>query len=238
MILLVSALSFKAYRENPRQQVAGERPCPRCEVRVLTQHDSYLRWVYFDGERYQIPLFRLRCRPCLLTCTLLPDFLIPYFRYSAAIVGDAVGAYFSTSLSYRSVAVATSGTTLPPGISVTDALLSIATRPSYQRVFAWVARLGHLGESYAAALLAWCLRARGDHDALHALAADVEPVRTKGVTAEKQNQLRSAVITRLIASRLPVDGLDHPGWIAVLGRFVARILGQIPWRAPPLPHSS
>ena len=238
MIILVPGLTFKAYLENPSVILLENGLCPRCAIRPLTKHDAYLRWVYTFEARVQIQLFRRRCRPCRLTVTLLPDFLIPYFRYLGEIVASAVESYLSTALSYRRVAVSMSSVVLPLGMSVTDALLSIPTQPSYQRVFAWVERLCCLGQSYASSVLAWILRLSPDPPVRHALADQNDQTLTKAIREPKQKGLRCAAILRRIASLISTIEPSQDAWLPLLNRFVSRILGQIPWRAPPLPHRS
>jgi hypothetical protein len=115
LILLVSIPCFNSYRENPSQILLEERVCPVCTIRRLARHSAYLRWVFELTECWQIQLFRLRCRPCHVTFTLLPDLLIPYRRYLAPIVEKAVGDYVSTGASCRGLAVALSGTVVPVG---------------------------------------------------------------------------------------------------------------------------
>lgn len=238
MIVLVSGLTFKSYCENPSVALSGEHLCPCCGIRRLTRHDAYLRWVYEPLGRVLIRIFRRRCRPCKITVTLLPDFLVPYFRYLGETIEAAVGAYLSSDRSYRGVALAVSGATLPSGVSITDALMFTSTSPSYQRVFAWVVRLCALAESYASAFMAWCLRTAADHMVLHDLATDTRLPEGKSVSLEKRERLRSAAMARIVTSRLCGDPTAGTGWIKVLGRFVAGIMGRVPWRAPPLPHSS
>lgn len=238
MIILVSISSIKAYRENPRQVLSEVRTCPHCLTCRLTRHSKYLRWVIAGHDKFQITLFRLRCRPCNLTFTLLPDFLIPYFRYLGEIIAETTGTYLSEKRSYRGIAADKAGLCPLPGTSITDELVSTPTFPSYQRIFAWVKRLGQLGESYGSSLLSWLLRNQANHEVFHDLAADTRVAESKGLSPEKRQQLRNAALTRLLACRVALDSTPRSSWIVVLARFVSRILGRIPWRAPPLPQST
>jgi hypothetical protein len=205
--------------------LASERHCPRCQTRRLTCHGSSLRWVYTVAERFQIIVFRLRCRPCRLTATLLPETLIPYHRYAADVVEIAVTRSLAPDGSCRQVAVSLSAPDLPADQSVTDALLSVSLRPSYQRIHAWTRRITALAQSYTTALAAWVLRLRPESDLLPNLAVPLHavPPARKAV----------ALLVHLLAVIAP-----HAAWVPTLNRFVLHITGQIPWRAPPLPRSS
>jgi hypothetical protein len=223
-ILLVPIPSFNAYRSNPRAVLAADHRCPTCQ-RVLTRHDSAFRWVYTVAERFQIIVFRLRCRPCRLTATLLPETLIPYHRYAAETVEAAVTRSLAPDGSCRQVAVTVSSPSLPADQSITDALLSVSLRPSYQRIHAWTRRITTLAPTYTSALSAWVLRLRPASDLLPNLALPLHavPAARKSV----------ALLVHLLAVIAP-----HAAWVPTLNRFVLRIAGQIPWRAPPLPQSS
>ncbi len=207
--------------------------CPVCMIRRLARHDAYLRWVFELTECWQIRLFRLRCRPCHVTFTLFPDLLIPYRRYPGPTIEKAVGDYMFTGASCRGLAVALSGVVVPVGESETDALLSIRLRPSYQSIFDWVKRVCDLAETYSSALLAWNLRLRPDHDALHQLAVETRAVRAKGRSETKKGQLQDAAILEKIAIKILSPVAGKLGWMRLIGRFAIRILERIPWRPPP-----
>lgn len=223
-ILLVPTPSLNSYRANPYQALVSDHSCPRCRRR-LSRHGSACRWVYQPDGRFQIIVFRLRCRPCRLTATLLPEGLIPYHRYAADVVGAAVTRSLSPGGSCRRVAVSLSAPLLPADQSITDALLSVSLKPSYQRIHAWVTRIKALAPTYTIALSAWVLRLKPESDLLPHLAVPLETM------------LPSLRPVALLVHLLAVIGT--PGdWLPILNRFVLSILGQIPWRPPPLPQSS
>lgn len=201
-----------------------EYPCPACPDRRLTRHSSALRWVYTITERFQIVVFRLRCRPCRLTGTLLPEGLIPYHRYAADIVEATTTAVVTTPSSCRSVAVAVAGITLPDDQSPTDALLSVSLTPSYQRVHAWTRRLNDLAPGYAKGLLAWTMRLAPDANMMHHLGVPQSQI--------PKPALRAAFL--LIQLTFTLTKANQ--WIPTLNRFVLRVVHAIPWRAPPSPH--
>lgn len=223
-ILLVPVTNLNSYRANPHQALETDHCCPHCRRR-LTRHDSSLRWVYRPNERFQIVVFRLRCRSCRLTATLLPEGLIPYHRYAADIVEAAVTSRLAADGSCRRVAVMLCAPALPADQSFTDALLSVSLRPSYQRIHAWTRRISALAPSYTTALSAWALRLRPESDLLPNLAVPLH-----GVPPARRSVALLVHLLAVITPKAP--------WVPTLNRFVLRIAGRIPWRAPPLPRSS
>jgi len=207
--------------------LVAERRCPLCQDRRLTSHSSSLRWVYTPAERFQIVVFRLRCRPCRLTATLLPETLVPYYRYAAVIIKAAVISSLPVGGSCRRVAVSLSQPQLPADQSITDALLSVSLKPSYQRIHAWLSRITDLAPDYTTALVTWALRLQPESPLLPHLSVSLDAVRP----------LLKPVA--LLAHLLEVVG-ESADWLPTLNRFVLYIVGQIPWRRPPpsLPQSS
>jgi hypothetical protein len=207
--------------------LAVERRCPTCHNRPLTRHSSGLRWVYTIAERFQIVVFRLRCRPCRLTATLLPETLVPYHRYAAVIIAAAVTRSLTAGGSCRRVAIALAAPQLPDDQSVTDALLSVTLKPSYQRIHAWLSRITDLAPDYTTALVTWALRLRPESPLLPHLSVPLNAVRPV---------LKPLA---LLVHLLAVVGKSGD-WLPTLNRFVFRIAGRIPWRRPPpcLPQSS
>lgn len=230
MILLVSIPSIKSHREDPRRILAVDRFCSECH-RLLTKHDSRLRWVYELVERFQIVIFRLRCRACSVTVTLLPDQLVPYFRYLSAIIEKTVGDYVTTAQSVRIVAVELSQPILPPDQSLTDALLSISLKPSYQRIFAWAERMGSTSKQTFMALGAWLTRLRPESLFVPLLSTPVFD-KTAIRALSKQGSLRTSSLLILVMGRHSDLGAGR-GWIRSHNRFVLQQMGLIPWRQPP-----
>lgn len=226
MILPVPTDSFNSYRDNPGQVLQAERTCPRCKTRSLSRHGSYSRWVYFLRDRQQVPVFRLRCRPCRLTVTLLPEFLLPHARYALAIVEAAIDGHLGGT-SCRDAAIVFSGVELPAGPSVTDALTWIKVVPSYQRVHAWIAAAITAAATGVQAAAAWLVRRKPD-----ALAIDL--LTTPSSLSARQYKRLAAL--RLLRSLFTADPDLNPrrvGWLAAWHRFANLILPTLaPW-APP-----
>lgn len=90
VILPVAVPDFNSYRDQPEQILDRPHACPGCGRRPLTRHDRRLRWVYTPSERVRIVVYRGWCAPCGEAVTLLPDLLLPRFRYLASLIHEAV----------------------------------------------------------------------------------------------------------------------------------------------------
>lgn len=55
--------------------------CENCN-RKLHKHGRYFRWVTSKSEHIHIPIYRWLCPSCGTTISLLPDFLIPWARFT------------------------------------------------------------------------------------------------------------------------------------------------------------
>lgn len=239
VILPVPTASFNSYRDDPRQVLQVERRCPECKTRTLSQHGRYMRWIYFLGEREQIPLFRLRCRPCRLTVTLLPDSLIPYGRHALEIVEAAIGAYIESPLSYRAVAMAISAAEIPENCSVTDALLWIKLVPGYQRLHAWVARVAATAATDVQAIASWLLGLNPASIVADVLAVPLNPLPSKSRLRTKQQGLAAARLLMRLFRLVPELNPHQKSWFAAWRRFAATILPRLLQRGPPRePQSS
>lgn len=226
MILPVSTVSFNSYLQNPCQVLQVERRCPECKTRSLARHGSYARWVYFLQERQQIQVFRLRCRPCRLTVTLLPEFLLPHARYALGIVQAAVDAHLG-GISCRDVAIVLSGVELPTGPSVTDALTWIKIAPSYQRVHAWITGAIATATTGAQAAAAWLVRHKPD-----SLVVDL--LTSPGERHSRKDARLTGV--RLLVRLFTADHDLNPrrvGWLTAWHWFSTLILPRLPGQAPP-----
>ena len=231
-------MSFKDYLRNPRQVLDERRTCPSCG-RPLGHHARYRRAPIVDGQPVETWLYRLRCRPCKQTFTLLPTFLGPRRRYLAEVVGVVYESFLSSGASVRQIAVEMSGLAVPPGgnVRITDALLgSLRPRPSYQRVFAWLKEFCASAKSISQGLMAWSLRLQPDHGVLHQLAADTDWIRGKARTDQKGEQLQAAAMLRKLVLDIPALEAARLGWPEALSRFIERILGGSSSRAPPATH--
>lgn len=234
VILPLPVESLQSYLVNPGALVDVERRCPACETRILSRHGTYVRRVHGQDGGEQIILYRLRCRPCRLTVTLLPDVLAPYGRYPLALVQAAADAVLAGA-SCRAAAVATSGAELPAGVSATDALTWIRTAPSYQRIHAWLDRIAATAAADVAAAAEWLVRRVPGGIGAHLVTAPLDPAPCRSPRAEKRAALvATRLLARLFCSAADLDP-GGQGWLRAWRRFEAVVLQRAPWRRPPRP---
>lgn len=234
VILPVLVHSFQSYRDHPRQVIERTHPCPVCKTRTASRHGVVSRWVYFVDRRERVPLYRVRCRPCRITATLLPDFLRPFTRYALEIVEAALDACLDGA-SCRTTAVVLSGVTLPEGPSVTDALTWIRLTPSFQRVHAWLGAVSAVAQADASEAAAWLVRRNPD-----ALAVSLLTTAPAQYLPSKQVVAATRMLARLFTD--PVLDPERRGWLRAWQHFAAVILKRRPWvgppRSPPEPPTS
>ncbi len=112
--------------------------CPQCKAHCpLTAHGFYTRTLVdaaFDGS---IPVRRYLCRSCKRTVSLLPEFALPYLRFSIAVIALFLIARLLGGNSLRTAAVAATLPGMP-----------------YQRGQFWVRRFRGQAERLCAALAA------------------------------------------------------------------------------------
>lgn len=247
MILTLQVLSFKFYVENPYLVLEIERPCPLCTTRSLSRHGLVWRWVYNIGKNQQIAIFRLRCRPCGLTVTLLPDFLLPFGRYAAAVVETAVSLYLAGAGSYRTVALALTGAVISEEVlrlsSPTDAIDDLCLEPGYQRIHAWVARVTEPAVADVQVAAAWVTTRVPTSSVVDHQTVPLTPPQTgRTRDATKRAGLDSArMLVRIFTAVIELNPA-RTGWLTAWQRFVVVIIRRTPWhgppRSPPEPRSS
>ena len=234
MILTAFVESFKSYFENPLQVIEMERICPMCATRLLTRHGSVFRWVYdVNGLRDQITIFRVRCRPCRFTATLLPSFLLPGIRYMLAVVQAAVSAYLEGEGSYRSVAVMATGVVLPTEQSISDQLTWTSLKPAYQRVHGWVALVTSVAVSSVQDTAAWLVRLAPTSSIIDHLAVPLEPLQTSTRNPDKRAKLDAARLLRHVFTEVRELNPRQRPWMGAWLRCLETIFGRTPWRGPP-----
>ena len=112
--------------------------CPRCEARQpMVGHGFYRRTladVGFDGS---IRVRRYLCRSCKRTVSLLPEFALPYLRFSIAVMALFLVARLLEGRTLRAAAAAASQPQMP-----------------YQRGQFWVRRFQQQASGLCAALAA------------------------------------------------------------------------------------
>lgn len=96
-------VSVKQYHElGYRLAVPGRCPHPECgAVNALIRWGTYQRWVCTGGEQYRIRIQRIRCKVCLHTHSLLPDFAHPHRQYEVTLLHLVLSLYLIGGLSLR-----------------------------------------------------------------------------------------------------------------------------------------
>jgi hypothetical protein len=105
---------------------------------VLTAHGFYRRTLVDAGFDGSIRVRRYLCRSCRRTVSLLPQFALPYLRFSVAVIGLFLMARLRAG---RTLAAAA-------------ALAGLPSMP-YQRGQFWVRRFQRQARALCAALVAW-----------------------------------------------------------------------------------
>lgn len=229
MILSVPVPDLKTYRDDPQHVLNHPYACPGCGHRPLARHDTRQRWFYSATERFRSPVFRMLCAACGITVTLLPDVLVPRFRYVAELIQQAVTGYLTTTDSYRALAIQINGGVRQGMDSITDALLTERMSPSYQRIHAWVRHVSDQAAAIAQDLATWILRLRPDSDLLHLLATPTHAIAAKARGEPRRLALRAAALLHTLLTQAPE--LSHSGpWLARLSTLVPRLRGH---RKPP-----
>lgn len=246
VILAVQTESLKSYIENPSLVLEIVRPCPKCMTRSLSRHGSVGRWVCFVSTALRITVFRMRCRPCGLTVTLLPDFLLPFGHYAVAVVETAVGMYLAGVGGYRAVAVALTGAGLAEDelrlSNPTDTVDAKCLRPGHQRVHAWVARVAERAVPDVQVAAAWATTRVPTSTVVDQQTTPLTPPHAgQSQGAAKRADLGAARMLVRIFAAVPELNPAGTGWFAAWQRFVAVVIRRTPWapsRSPPEPHSS
>jgi hypothetical protein len=113
--------------------------CPQCQAaHALIAHGFYRRTLVDAGFDGSIRVRRYLCRACRRTVSLLPQFALPYLRFSVAVIGLFLMARLRAG---RTLAAAA-------------ALAGLPSMP-YQRGQFWVRRFQRQAKALCAALVAW-----------------------------------------------------------------------------------
>lgn len=175
----------------------------------------------------------MQCAACGATVTLLPDGLVPRFRYVAEVIQQALASYLTAKISYRDLSVQLSGAALPDDVSVTDALLSVQLVPSYQRIHAWVKHLAMLAVASAQTLTTWILRLRPDSHLFHLFATPIPTFTVRSRSEAKRRELRAAaLLLAFVHGTAELSGAMRSAWLSGLSTMTRRLQG---WPSLPDP---
>jgi transposase-like protein len=127
-------------RIGSREQVNRCRPanCPRCESKQpLVSHGFYKRTVVDVDTDWVIRVRRYLCWACRRTVSMLPEFVLPYLRFTIMVIGAFLKARLLLGQTLKAAAETAHQAGMP-----------------YQRGQQWVRRFRHQAESVSAALAA------------------------------------------------------------------------------------
>jgi hypothetical protein len=112
--------------------------CPQCQAqRSLTAHGFYSRTLVDAGFDGSIRVRRYLCRSCKRTVSLLPEFALPYLRFSISVLSLVLVARLLQGATLTAAALAASPAAMP-----------------YQRGQFWVRRFQRQATALCAALAA------------------------------------------------------------------------------------
>jgi len=134
--------SIQQYIEHVESDEAAKRcrpaSCPQCESKhALVCHGFYKRSVADIDSDCVIRVRRFLCSACRRTVSLLPEFVLPYLRFTILVIG----AFLKARLLFGQTLKASAETAHQAGMP-------------YQRGQQWVRRFRHQAESVSAALAA------------------------------------------------------------------------------------
>ena len=88
--------------------------CPQCEAKEsLVGHGFYRRTLVDNGFDGVIPVRRYLCRLCQRTVSLLPDFALPWLRFSLGVISLFLAARLLQGLTLAAAALAAGQRAMP-----------------------------------------------------------------------------------------------------------------------------
>jgi hypothetical protein len=113
--------------------------CPQCDARhPLAGHGFYCRTLVDGGFDGVIRVRRYLCRSCRRTVSLLPEWILPYLRFSIPVIARFLTVRLGEGGTLAAAAAAAGQPAMP-----------------YQRGQGWVHRFLRQAAALAAALVAW-----------------------------------------------------------------------------------
>lgn len=134
--------SIQQYNEQVETRQEGERcrpsRCPQCESKQpLVCHGFYARTVEDQAEGFNIRVRRYFCAACRRTVSLLPEFVLPYLRFTIRTMALFLKARLLEQQTMKAAAEAAQQPTMP-----------------YQRGQQWVGRFRRQAEGLSLSLTA------------------------------------------------------------------------------------
>ena len=139
-MLYAFAGSIQEYIERAASSEEANRcrpaACPQCaSKRPLMSHGFYSRTVADEDQEYVIRVRRYLCRGCRRTVSLLPEFVLPYLRFTILVIGAFLKARLLLGQTLKAAAATAHQVDMP-----------------YQRGQQWLRRFRRQAESVSAAL--------------------------------------------------------------------------------------
>src|SRR5690349_7304972 len=76
--------------------------CPQCLAKVpLTAHGFYSRTIVDEGFDGVIRIRRYLCPACLRTVSLLPEWALPFMRFSISVIANTIKARLMEKQSWK-----------------------------------------------------------------------------------------------------------------------------------------
>lgn len=132
--------SIQEYMERVESEEEGDRcrpaRCPQCESKQrLACHGFYVRTVEDLATEFVIRVRRYLCAACRRTTSLLPEFILPYLRFTIDTIGLFLKARLAEGQTLKAAAEAAAQPMMP-----------------YQRGQQWVDRFQRQAEGLCASL--------------------------------------------------------------------------------------
>jgi hypothetical protein len=131
MIKIIPACGVNGLAEYvEKKHIVVPRPdeCGNCRKKgSLWKHGCFERWAIEAETEVLLRIQRFLCPACGATTSCLFEFLVPYRRFTVAVIAQGVSSYASAQTTYRGEAV---------GLSKLES--SDTPKPSHCQVFRWV----------------------------------------------------------------------------------------------------
>ncbi len=133
--------SIQQYMEQVNDADRGRpRSCPQCGVQEpMTAHGFYKRTIVDEAFDGVVRIRRYLCEACVRTVSLLPEWALPYLRFSLPVIAATLKARLKENREWKAA----------------------APKAPYQRGQHWVRRFAKQAESLSAAMTALTAVAAG-----------------------------------------------------------------------------
>lgn len=133
MIIPVIGIHSLLEYEQWNIPASGCRPrkCPSCGAQgSFWNHGKYARKIVEGAKVAEVNVYRYICKSCGIVVSCPFSFIVPYKRFSACTIADAMERYVLSATAYRQVAC-----------EMSDLNSDLPPRPSHSQIFSWLASL-------------------------------------------------------------------------------------------------